>query len=105
MLKPTAAAIATYLSEVNANAASLQPLVRAADGTPAKPNAAPAPAEPLVCTPQASTSNVPDAYNALRPTSCWATGAESRPATSATSSRVSGASGSRPTAARCHVNN
>jgi type VI protein secretion system component VasK len=67
MLKPTAAAIASYLSEVNANAAQLQPLARAADGspTPAKPagNANP---EPMGVYSAASTSNVSDAYNALK---------------------------------------
>jgi type VI secretion system protein ImpL len=66
MLKPTAAAIATYLSEVNATAASLQPLVRSGDGAPIKPAAAAGPAEPLGVYSAASTSNVSDAYNALK---------------------------------------
>ncbi len=67
MLKPTAAAIASYLSEVNASAAQLQPLVRAADGspTPAKPNNTASP-EPMGVYSAASTSNVSDAYNALK---------------------------------------
>jgi type VI secretion system protein ImpL len=67
MLKPTAAAIASYLGEVNANAAQLQPLLRAADGSPAPArsggNANP---EPMGVYSAASTSNVSDAYNALK---------------------------------------
>lgn len=65
MLKPTAAAIASYLTEVNANAAQLQPLGRAADGT-ARPAGGSASAEPLGFYSAASTSNVSDAYNALK---------------------------------------
>ncbi|MBC7954391.1 MAG: type VI secretion system membrane subunit TssM, partial [Cytophagales bacterium] len=67
MLKPTAAAIASYLSEVNANAAQLQPLARAADGspTPAKSNNTASP-EPMGVYSAASTSSVSDAYNALK---------------------------------------
>ena len=67
MLKPTAAAIASYLSEVNANAAQLQPLARAADGspTPAKTGSAASP-EPMGVYSAASASNVSDAYNALK---------------------------------------
>lgn len=63
MLKPTAAAIAGYLGEVNANAAQLQPLARAADGSP-KP--AGNTAEPMGVYSAASTTNVSDAYNALK---------------------------------------
>lgn len=67
MLKPTAAAIASYLSEVNANAAQLQPLARAADGspTPAKTSTSASP-EPMGVYSAASTGNVSDAYNALK---------------------------------------
>ena len=67
MLKPTTAAIAAYLSEVNANAAQLQPLARAADGspTPAKTNTTASP-EPMGVYSAASVSNVSDAYNALK---------------------------------------
>ena len=67
MLKPTAAAIANYLSDVNANAAQLQPLARAADGspTPAKTGSTANP-EPMGVYSAASTSNVSDAYNALK---------------------------------------
>lgn len=67
MLKPTTAAIAAYLSEVNANAAQLQPLARAADGspTPAKTNSTASP-EPMGVYSAASVNNVSDAYNALK---------------------------------------
>ncbi len=67
MLKPTASAIASYLSEVNANAAQLQPLARAADGspTPAKTSTSASP-EPMGVYSAASTGNVSDAYNALK---------------------------------------
>lgn len=70
MLKPTAAAIAGYLGEVNANAAQLRPLVRAADGSPtpasnATPAGSAAP-EPMGVYSAASTTNVSDAYNALK---------------------------------------
>lgn len=67
MLKPTTAAIAAYLSEVNANAAQLQPLARAADGspTPAKTNSTASP-EPMGVYTAASVNNVSDAYNALK---------------------------------------
>lgn len=64
LLKPTAGAIAAYLGEVNANAAQLQPLGRSADsGSTARPAAAP---EPLGFYSAASSSNVSDAYNALK---------------------------------------
>ncbi|MEO8153486.1 MAG: type VI secretion system membrane subunit TssM [Rhizobacter sp.] len=67
MLKPTAAAIASYLSEVNANAAQLQPLARAADGSPTPTKAGnTASPEPMGVYSAASTSNVSDAYNALK---------------------------------------
>jgi type VI secretion system protein ImpL len=67
MLKPTAAAIASYLSEVNANAAQLQPMARSADGspTPAKTGGTASP-EPMGVYSAASTTNVSDAYNALK---------------------------------------
>ncbi len=66
MLKPTAAALAAYLSEVNANAAQLQPLARAADGTPTASKGGNANPEPLGIYTAASTQNVSDAYNALK---------------------------------------
>ncbi|HSI57188.1 MAG TPA: type VI secretion system membrane subunit TssM [Ideonella sp.] len=64
MLKPTAAAIANYLGEVNANAAQLQPAARLADGAvaPVKPVSA----EPAGVYTAASVNNVTDAYNALK---------------------------------------
>jgi type VI secretion system protein ImpL len=65
LLKPTTAAIGAYLGEVNANAAQLQPLGRTADsGTrPAGTSTTP---EPMGVYSAASTSNVSDAYNALK---------------------------------------
>lgn len=67
LLKPTAAAIGAYLGDVNANAAQLQPLGRAADASattrPAGTTAAP---EPMGVYSAASSSNVSDAYNALK---------------------------------------
>ncbi len=65
MLKPTAAAIASYLGEVNANAGQLQPLTRTADGSPT-PTRTAAPAEAPGVYSAASTNNVSDAYNALK---------------------------------------
>ncbi len=67
MLKPTAAAIASYLGEVNLNAAQLQPMMRGADGapTPAK-GTKPANPEPMGVYSAASVNNVSDAYNALK---------------------------------------
>jgi type VI secretion system protein ImpL len=65
LLKPTTAAIGAYLGEVNANAAQLQPLGRAADsGT--RPAGSATTAEPMGVYSAASTSNVSDAYNALK---------------------------------------
>ncbi len=66
MLKPTAAAIASYLSEVNLNAAQLQPLARAADGSPTPAKTNNANPEPMGVYSAASVSNVSDAYNALK---------------------------------------
>ncbi|HET7795533.1 MAG TPA: type VI secretion system membrane subunit TssM [Rhizobacter sp.] len=69
MLKPTAAAIASYLSEVNANAAQLQPLLRTADGSAPPRSGSSANLDPqgaLGVYSAASTSNVSDAYNALK---------------------------------------
>lgn len=67
LLKPTAAAIGAYLADVNANAAQLQPLGRAADTSattrPAGTTAAP---EPMGVYSAASSSNVSDAYNGLK---------------------------------------
>jgi type VI secretion system protein ImpL len=66
LLKPASAAIASYLTEVNANATQLQPLLRTVDGqaAPGKPSA-PAPETPGIYQ-AASTTNVSDAYNALK---------------------------------------
>jgi len=66
LLKPTASAIAGYLSEVNANAAQLQPVLRATGGNPAPAAASNANLEPLGVYTAASTANVSDAYNALK---------------------------------------
>ncbi|MBX3618816.1 MAG: type VI secretion system membrane subunit TssM [Rhizobacter sp.] len=66
MLKPTAAAIAGYLGEVNANAAQLQPLTRAADGSPTPSSKTIASPEPLGVYSAASATDVSDAYNALK---------------------------------------
>jgi len=65
MLKPTSTTIASYLGEVNANAAQLQPLVRAADGSQTPATAVPVSAAPGIYI-AASTTNVSDAYNALK---------------------------------------
>lgn len=64
MLKPAAGAIATYLTEVNANAAQLQPLAPAGGtATPARTGSSPDTTGVYVA---ASTTSVPDAYNALK---------------------------------------
>ncbi len=65
MLKPTAAAIASYLGEVNASASQLQPLARTANGNPVPARPAATTDTPGVYT-AASANNVSDAYNALK---------------------------------------
>jgi type VI secretion system protein ImpL len=65
MLKPTTQAVGAYLTEVNAHASELRPLQRVADGAAAggvQPSA-PAAASPYTV---ASTTNVSEAYNALK---------------------------------------
>jgi type VI secretion system protein ImpL len=65
MLKPVTAAIGTYLTEVNANAAQLQPLARTGEATsPTKPAANPVTTDGVYVS--ASSTNVSDAYNALK---------------------------------------
>jgi type VI secretion system protein ImpL len=64
MLKPAANAIAAYLTEVNANAAQLQPLERNADGSPTPSRVVPVDATGVYAA--ASSTNVSDAYNALK---------------------------------------
>ncbi len=67
LLKPTSAAIGAYLGEVNANAAQLQPLGRTADSSSGvRPAGNAAAAEPMGVYSAASTTNVSDAYNALK---------------------------------------
>jgi type VI secretion system protein ImpL len=65
MLKPTSATIASYLGEVNAIAAQLQPLARATDGSPTPATPTPVSTAPGIYI-AASTTNVSDAYNALK---------------------------------------
>ncbi|HEY0819853.1 MAG TPA: type VI secretion system membrane subunit TssM, partial [Rhizobacter sp.] len=67
LLEPTTAAIGAYLGEVNANAAQLQPLGRAADsGSGTRTAGSTAAPEPLGVYSAASVNNVSDAYNALK---------------------------------------
>lgn len=66
MLKPTAAAIAGYLGEVNANAMQLQPLVRNTEGGIVPAKATTSTPEPMGVYSAASATNVSDAYNALK---------------------------------------
>lgn len=66
MLKPSADAMAAYLSEVNANAASLKPLQRVNE--PGVITVAATPAAPDAVSPyaRASSADVSEAYNALK---------------------------------------
>lgn len=65
LLKPTAASIAAYLSEVNAKADQLQPLGRAVETQARGKTTSIAEATPGVYV-AASSTNVSDAYNALK---------------------------------------
>ncbi|MDI1259669.1 type VI secretion system membrane subunit TssM [Aquabacterium sp.] len=75
MLKPVEQSIAAYLSDVNAHAAELRPLQRAGEGTPAPELASGVALAPSAATPtaagesayaSASSTNVTEAYNALK---------------------------------------
>ncbi len=65
LLKPTAAAIATYLTEVHAKAHLLQPLGQAVETQPRGKSTSIAESTPGVYV-AASSANVSDAYNALK---------------------------------------
>jgi type VI secretion system protein ImpL len=65
MLEPTTAEVAGFLKEVNTHAARLQPLVQAGTSTlQTNPGISPQPAAGVYVS--ASSSNVSDAYNALK---------------------------------------
>lgn len=66
MLKPAAQTMAAYLGEVNAGAAQLQPVLRTPGGAPAANPAAEAKPDASGVYSAASTTNVSDAYNALK---------------------------------------
>ena len=70
LLKPAGQAMASYLAEVNAHAAELKPLSRVADAAPAAATAsasAPAAEQPVEAGyTKASSTNVTEAYNALK---------------------------------------
>ncbi len=67
MLKPVAQAIEKYLTEVNQNAASLQPMTRTPESAVEGVQAAPAVTQVVSRgNVQASATNVEDAYNALK---------------------------------------
>jgi type VI secretion system protein ImpL len=65
MLEPTTSAISGFLKEVNSNSARLQPMVQGGGGTlQTAPVTSPQPAAGVYVS--ASSSNVSDAYNALK---------------------------------------